>query len=177
MAVKQPTWHLRPGGGLTTSPVLCQGGGGRGPRGRGRLEAQNQELVARLEAEKAALERHFPGRPPVLVLGMLADKEWQRMACELVPVASRVITVPVSSQRAVSSADLRAACMASGVTRPVRAVESLAEGLRACAADPFVVVTGSLALVGEALECLGEARPVPGHRELNEWSPPKTPPT
>lgn len=136
--------------------------------------AHNRDGVACL---KAALERHFPGRPPVLVLGMLADKEWQRMACELVPVASRVITVPVSSQRAVSSADLRAACMASGVTRPVRAVESLAEGLRACAADPFVVVTGSLALVGEALECLGEARPVPGHRELNEWSPPKTPPT
>jgi len=133
--------------------------------------AHNRDGVACL---KAALERHFPGRPPVLVLGMLADKEWDRMVRELVPVASRVITVPVSSQRAVSAADLRTACLSSGVTRPVRAVDSLAEGLRACAADPFVVVTGSLYLVGEALECLGEARLVPGQRGLNEWSPPGT---
>lgn len=133
--------------------------------------AHNRDGVACL---KAALERHFPGRPPALVLGMLADKEWERMVRELVPVASRVIAVPVSSQRTVSSADLRAACMASGVTRPVRAVDSLAEGLRACAADPFVVVTGSLYLVGEALECLGEARPATGQRDLNEWSAPRT---
>lgn len=95
------------------------------------------------------------------------------MAGDLVPVASRVITVPVASQRAVPAADLRAACMACGVTRPVRAVDSLAEGLRACAGDPFVVVTGSLYLVAEALECLGEAQPVAGQRGLNEWSPPR----
>jgi len=132
--------------------------------------AHNRDGVACL---KAALARHFPGRPPVLVLGMLADKEWGRMAGDLVPVASRVITVPVASQRAVPAADLRAACMACGVTRPVRAVDSLAEGLRACAGDPFVVVTGSLYLVAEALECLGEAQPVAGQRGLNEWSPPR----
>ena len=73
-----------------------------------------------------------------------------------------------------TTVEAAAACMASGVTRPVRAVDSLAEGLRACAADPFVVVTGSLYLVGEALECLGEARPATGQRDLNEWSAPRT---
>ncbi len=130
--------------------------------------AHNRDGIASL---RAALDRHFPGLHPVLVLGVLADKEWNVMVREIVPVASRVITVPVASSRTVSAGDLRAACMASGVTRPVRAVASMAEALRACASDSFVVVAGSLYLVGEALECLGEAVPVPGQRALNEWSP------
>ena len=132
--------------------------------------AHNRDGIASL---KAALERHFSGRAPVVVLGMLADKEWRQMAASIVPVASRIVTVPVGSPRTVPAGDLRAACMEAGVTRPVRAVGSLAEGLRACAADPFVLVTGSLYLVGEALECLGEASPVPGERALNDWSPPR----
>lgn len=131
--------------------------------------AHNRDGVAAL---RAALERHFPGRHPVLVLGMLADKEWRQMARQLVPVASRVITVPVQSPRSVSPSDLRAACMDAGLARPVRAVPSLAEGLRACAAEPFVLVAGSLYLVGEALECLGEAAPAQAERALNHWSPP-----
>ncbi len=135
--------------------------------------AHNRDGVAAL---RAALERHFPGRPPVLVLGMLADKEWRRMARDLAPAASRVITVPVDSPRSVAAADLRAACMESGVPRPVRAVGSLPEALRACASDPFVLVTGSLYLIGEALECLGEAQPITRQRALNDWSP-SPPPT
>jgi len=129
--------------------------------------AHNRDGVAAL---CAALERHFPGHPPVLILGMLADKEWRHMAHSLVGIASRVITVPVSSHRTVSAPDLRAACLAAPVRRPVRAVDSLEVALKACAHDPFVLISGSLYLIGEVLEALNESPTHAEERSLNEWS-------
>jgi hypothetical protein len=41
--------------------------------------------------------------------------------------------------------------------------------------EPFVVVTGSLYLVGEALELLGFSPANAGERGLNEWSATKLP--
>ncbi len=131
--------------------------------------AHNRDGIASL---RAALERHFPNRAPVLVLGMLADKEWRDMARMLAPLASRIITTRVSSTRTIPPEDLKAACLASGVTRPVRVTQSITEALRGCTADPFVVVTGSLYLVGEALEVLDEGAGTASERHLNEWSPP-----
>ncbi len=125
-----------------------------------------------LESLKAALQGHFKGRPPTLILGMLADKPWRDMARELTPLVARVITTPVSSSRTVSANDLKEACLAAGVPRPIRTTQSVGEALRACVADPFVLVTGSLYLVGEALEILGETRAATGERALNEWTAP-----
>lgn len=124
---------------------------------------------------REALERHFPNRPPVLVTGMLADKQWQEMAQELARLASRIIVTPVASPRSVPPADLKAACLACGLPRPVRMTGSLGEALKACATDSFVLVTGSLYLVGEALELLGEGTAPPTERGLNDWSPPGVP--
>ena len=122
----------------------------------------------------AALRDHFPGRRPTLVLGALADKDWREMAQALVPLAGRVITAPVASGRTVSAEELRAACVATGAGRPVKAATSAAEALRLCAADPFVLVTGSLYFLGEILELLGQSQPVGAEeRSLNEWSPPR----
>ena len=103
------------------------------------------------------------------MIGMLVDKEWKAMAAELAPLAARIVTVPVASERTVAAGELRTACLAGGTARPVRAVESVAEALRAVAADPFVLVTGSLYLVGEVLEQLGGMPDAAKERGLNEW--------
>lgn len=139
--------------------------------------AHNRNGVTAL---REALAVHFPGQRPALVLGVLADKEWGEMVRELVPLASRVIAVPVGSRRTVPPEDLRAACQRAPVARPVRTAASVAEALRFTAADPFVLVTGSLYLVGEALEALGgddggSAAPST-ERRLNDWSPTAAPP-
>jgi dihydrofolate synthase / folylpolyglutamate synthase len=132
--------------------------------------AHNRNGIAVL---KAALQEHFAGRHPTLILGMLADKEWRDMARELTPLASRILTVPVASSRTVAPDDLRTACQHAGVARPVRSCPTVADALRAAGTDPFVLVTGSLYLVGEMLEALGiDAAPPGGNeRALNEWSP------
>jgi len=134
--------------------------------------AHNREGIAAL---RHALAADFPGPRPTLILGALADKDWPAMVRELVPLCARVLTVPVASGRAVGAEELRAACVATGAGRPVKAAASLAEGLKLTAADPFVLITGSLYLVGEALERLAVSPPPNGEeRALNEWTPPVT---
>ena len=95
------------------------------------------------------------------------------MVRQLVPLASRIITAPVSSERTVGPEELRAACVATGKGRPVRAAGSLPEALKWTATDSLVLITGSLYLVGEAMEQLGLAAvDTAGERTLNDWSPP-----
>lgn len=134
--------------------------------------AHNRAGIAAL---KSALQELHPNRRPTLILGMLSDKDWQEMAAMLTPLAGRILTTPVASPRTVSAAELRTACLAAGVPRPVRAVNSLSEALKASATDPWVVVVGSLYLIGEALAILDPAVPGnPGEQRLNNWTPPAT---
>lgn len=129
---------------------------------------------AGITALQKALAEYFAGRRPTLILGMLADKAWREMAAALVPLAGRILTVPVASPRTVSAQDVRSACLGAPVTRPVKAAASVAEALKLSANDPLVVITGSLYLVGEALAHL-EAGVAPAavaaERRLNDWSP------
>jgi dihydrofolate synthase/folylpolyglutamate synthase len=121
-------------------------------------------------ALKAALPELVGSHRPTLILGVLADKEWGAMLREWVPLASRVITAPVASRRTVSAEELRAAAVATGAGRPVRAAASLEEALKLAGADPVVVVAGSLYFIGETMERLGLSPAAHGdERALNEW--------
>ena len=129
---------------------------------------------AGIAAVASTLARQFPDRRPVMILGMLADKDWRAMVRQLVPLASRIITAPVSSERTVGPEELRAACVATGKGRPVRAAGSLTEALKWTATDPLVLITGSLYFIGEAMDQLGLATAdTAGERALNNWGSPK----
>jgi hypothetical protein len=52
----------------------------------------------------------------------------------------------------------------------IAACGSLREALEKAAGDDFVVITGSLYLVGEALELAGLSPANGGERALNEWT-------
>jgi dihydrofolate synthase/folylpolyglutamate synthase len=119
---------------------------------------------------REALLREFPGAQPVFVLGILEDKDWQSMCRVLVPMARRVLTVPVGSERTVAADTLAALCREVQPDHQVVSCGSLSEAFRQLAEEPFVVVAGSLYLIGEAMELLGLAA-APGRDEkgLNEW--------
>jgi dihydrofolate synthase/folylpolyglutamate synthase len=118
----------------------------------------------------AALHQNFPATSRTLVLGALADKDWQAVCKILAPLASKILPVPVASDRAAGAADLAECCRQANPLAEILACASLAEALEKSAADTFVVVTGSLYLVGEALELLGTVEGRPGaERALNEW--------
>jgi len=127
--------------------------------------------TAGVEALRAALACYFAGRPPTLILGVLADKAWSEMCSILAPLARRIVLAPVKSERTAAPDALRDACAAANPRAGLTVCASLTEALQQASEDPFVVVTGSLYLVGEALEALG-LLPGNGARErgLNEWS-------
>jgi dihydrofolate synthase/folylpolyglutamate synthase len=147
----------------------------KGPGGQ-ELLLDGAHNAAGADALRAAVERHFPARRPALILGILEDKDWPYMAQVLAPMADRVFTVPVKSERTAKPESLRAACAAAHPQAAVVATRSLAEALERTGADRFVVIAGSLYLVGEAMEKLGVApADGPSEQALNEWSGPTSP--
>lgn len=132
--------------------------------------AHNRDAAA---AVRKTWESEFPQVRPTLILGVLQDKSWREMIREWLPICSRVITVPIQCPRAMNAELLLEACRSSGVARAGRAASSLAEALRWVSKDSHVLVTGSLYLVGEVLECLEPKQSQSSEeRALNHWHVP-----
>jgi dihydrofolate synthase/folylpolyglutamate synthase len=113
--------------------------------------AHNEASSAAL---KRALEKIFPGKKPVFVIGMSSDKDIVGVCRELVPRASCVVVTQARSPRAASceqilsiSARFSTACTWK-IQRDVGAAVRFA--VREAGPRGVVVVTGSLFVVGEA---------------------------
>jgi dihydrofolate synthase/folylpolyglutamate synthase len=126
--------------------------------------------VVGTEVLHEALEKFFPVTKRTLILGVLQDKDWHRICETLAPLAARIFTVPVSSERTANSNDLAVACRAANPPAKIFACANLNDAMEKTAVDAFVVVTGSLYLVGEALELLGHSPAAESERGLNEWA-------
>lgn len=127
--------------------------------------------VGGAEALRAALASQFPGARPTLILGILADKNLAQICEILAPLAGRILLTPVGSRRSASTGELLQACRAANVTAVIRETKNLSDALEISAGDKFVVIAGSLYLIGEALDLLKLAptTAIP-ERSLNEWS-------
>ena len=116
-------------------------------------------------------ERALPeAGTPTLILGLLADKDWRPMCEMLAPLAAKIFCVPVASTRTAEPTELAKIFRAANPTAKVIACKNFSEALAASEDEAFVVITGSLYLIGEALELLGESPVNVGERGLNEWS-------
>ena len=118
-----------------------------------------------------ALRQHFPGRRLTLILGVMKDKDWSKLCQILAPLASRIIVSAIGSERTAHPADLLKACCIANPSAAVESAPSLRDAMGKASNDPFVVITGSLYFVGEALEVLDAADDAAGQeRTLNEWT-------
>ena len=133
----------------------------------GAHNAEGAEMLRRALAERFAAES------PVFILGMVEEKDGAGFCAELAPLATRVVLSPVNSVRSAKPEGFLAVCQAANPAASVEVAESLGQAMELCAAEPFVVVTGSFYLVGEAMERLGVApAPVGTERLLNDWNAP-----
>ena len=80
----------------------------------------------------------------------------------LAPLASRILLVPVHSERTAEPHGLAEACRAANPSATVIEYPSLTTALSSTARDPFVTIAASLYLIGEAMELAG---PVRRHRQ------------
>jgi dihydrofolate synthase/folylpolyglutamate synthase len=132
------------------------------------LDGAHNEASANALAE--SFRQLFPAVRPVLILGVLEDKDWKSIARTLAPLAARLLLVPVNSARSLAPDRFLSVCKEANPTALIEVCPSLAEALRQSAGEPFVVITGSLYLVGEATEHLGLSPAPPNdERGLNEW--------
>ena len=97
--------------------------------------------------------------------------------CQMLsPLATRILLVPVRSERTALPQELAEVCRGANPRATVKCCLSLSEALHESVSDPFVVIAGSLYLVGAALALLdSEFRDAGDERELNEWSGTKLP--
>ena len=129
--------------------------------------AHNRESAQRL-AE--AVRESFRWRRLWLVLGIMRDKEIERIVAALAPLADTLCAVEGFAPRAAAAERLLAAWAASAEGKPAASFSSVEAALRAALeqADPadLVLVTGSLSMVAAAREALGVAASDPREREL-----------
>jgi dihydrofolate synthase/folylpolyglutamate synthase len=125
------------------------------------------------ESLAAALKEYFPGTKPTLVLGILRDKDWPAMCEILAPLATRILLVPVHSERTAEPHGMAEACRRANPNAQVLELSSLNAALAETSQDSFVTMAGSLYLIGEAMELL-HLSPTGRNSErgLNEWSTP-----
>jgi dihydrofolate synthase/folylpolyglutamate synthase len=120
---------------------------------------------------RVALKTYFASQNPTLVLGILRDKDCQTICEILAPLAGRILLVPVNSQRSASSGELAVACRTANPKVEIAEVDSLKKALALAGSDAFVVIAGSLYLIGEGMELLKlSASKAADERGLNEWS-------
>jgi dihydrofolate synthase/folylpolyglutamate synthase len=126
--------------------------------------------VAGAKVLREAMETSFHPDKSTLVLGILGDKDWQPICEILAPLAQTILAVPVASNRTADAKELARACREANPSAAVFICDSLKEALQQAPAVTLVIVTGSLYLVGEALELLGYFPSAANERELNEWT-------
>ena len=99
-----------------------------------------------------ALQKGFPRRRLILVLGIMSDKDIPKMMADLVPLANLVILTRPRIDRAASLEIL--AAQASPFDKPIIEVpevgQALARALAESGDEDLILLTGSLFTVGEA---------------------------
>jgi folylpolyglutamate synthase/dihydropteroate synthase len=85
-------------------------------------------------------------------------------------VAGRLVLTRVNTERTLEPEQMLALCREANPTAPANIAPSLAAALKETEEARVVVITGSLYLVGEAIELLGlSPAPATEERGLNDW--------
>lgn len=111
--------------------------------------AHNAEAAAELAATLPDIAPRWR-----LVLGMLADKPVEQLACTLAPLCESIICAPLPPPRGLSGEALAARLRDAGIgARSAGSVaEAIAEARGGCAAETGILVTGSFLTVAAALQ-------------------------
>lgn len=125
--------------------------------------------IAGAKVLREAIEKRFGAVNKTLIIGVFEDKDWREICRTLAPLAERILVVPVASQRTANPAELAEVCRSANPAAKVAVYGSLNEALEQTTAASFTIITGSLYLVGEALELLGYYAAATHERGLNEW--------
>ena len=104
-----------------------------------------------VEAVQDALKTYFPQKEILLIMGVLADKDYHAMIDLLVPMAKRIYTVTPDSPRALRAEDLAQQLSCYGKPTDVcsSAAQAVARAFADAQEDDVICSVGSLYMTGE----------------------------
>jgi dihydrofolate synthase/folylpolyglutamate synthase len=127
--------------------------------------------VGGAESLRTALKTYFPAQSITLILGLLRDKDCAAICDILAPLAGRILLVPVNSHRSASTQELAGFSRKAKGAAEIKEADPLKKALELANSDPFVVIAGSLYLIGEAMDLIELCPATPDdERKLNEWT-------
>lgn len=100
------------------------------------------------ETLAATWRENFPNRKATLIFSAVADKDINQILAVLAPIASEILLCPVNTPRALSAAELTSHLPPDAP--PHRCFPSFGQAYAAASGSDFILVAGSLFLVGEA---------------------------
>jgi dihydrofolate synthase / folylpolyglutamate synthase len=108
-------------------------------------------------ALRSTLTAAYDGRPLTFVFGALRDKAIAEIAEILFPLAEQVIATQADNPRSASPEEIRAASarVSVEIEQAVNVPSALARAQEVVGPAGLVVVTGSIYIVGEAMQALG----------------------
>jgi len=109
---------------------------------------------ASIAALLAALDRHYPGRPRIFILGFSREKDWPQMLRQLAPTTRACLLTAAATSRATAPSLLAAEAQALGIPHTLApdVAAAIAQALTHAGPDDLICVTGSLYAVGDALK-------------------------
>jgi dihydrofolate synthase / folylpolyglutamate synthase len=106
---------------------------------------------------KSTFRRMYPEIRPLMLLGMLRDKNYDALINIIVPLARQVVCVPPQGDRALDAGDLKELVRKFGI--PVDAAQDISQGFRmlmdSASPDDVILAAGSLYMIGPVRRCCG----------------------
>lgn len=109
--------------------------------------AHNEEGIEKL---KESLDMYYKGRNYILILGILADKNVEKMTQIIAPDAKKVICITPNSHRASQAEDLyhRIKNLNDNCVWFENYEDALKDALKSAEGDDYIIASGSLYMVG-----------------------------
>lgn len=121
--------------------------------------AHNEDAVHRLQE---SLEQYFPERQFIFIIGVFKDKEYEKMAAMMGPLAKQIYTVDLPDRNRTLSAEALAVTLGY-YCRSVKAEETIEDAvdqaLKKAAKEDVIVAFGSLSYLGQVI-CYVESKRV-----------------
>lgn len=116
------------------------------------------------------MKSSYPKSETALILGILADKEIAGICAELAHVSKNVFITRVASERSADPLKIKEKWLEVSPDSNVVICENLKSAIELSVGFATTLITGSLYLIGEAIELLGISTACSRYdRALNEW--------
>ena len=115
-----------------------------------------------------SIKKKYPSLRPTVIIGMLKDKDWEKSCSIIGNFGEKYITVPVNSYRTLA-AEMLSLELKKHYHGHIQSTESLLQAFDITRDSSFILICGSLYLIGEALRLLSDEKYCPIESKLNEW--------